>query len=110
MQATQGTSCNPFLLLSLLNCSSSWTEARKQFVDTRVAKKQLDSGFENFGDIRRFPELVHFSQNLGQSQARENVPNIAWNIPINRSHEPFHRDRKYSEGSDLNIITYTLYY
>ena len=67
----------------------------------------MASGSEKFGDISGFPELVHFSQNVGQVQARENVPNIAWNIPIDRSNEPFYCDRKYSKGSDLNIITYT---
>ena len=61
-----------------------------------------------YGDISEYPDLVHFSQNVGQDQARENVPNIAWNVTFDRSNEPFHCDRKY-EGSDLNIITYKLY-
>ena len=51
-----------------------------------------------YGDISGFPELVHFSQDVGQGQARQNVPNIAWDIPIDRPNEAFHCDRKYSKG------------
>ena len=59
---------------------------------------------KKYGEISGFPELVHFSNDVGQVGARQNVPNIAWNISLEKPNEPFYCERKYSEGWDFTEI------
>ena len=62
----------------------------------------FDTDDIKYGEFAGFPELVDFAQDVGQGQARQNVWNIAWDVPIEKPDEPFHCERKISEGWDFS--------
>ena len=68
--------------------------------------------FRFFGkaDSSGYPELVHFSKDVGQVQARENAPIAAWNQTIEKP-KPFCQGKAFTDRDfNLNVsLTFLLF-
>ena len=52
-------------------------------------------------DSSGYPEIVHFSKDVGQAQARENAPVTTWNLTVEKP-SPFEQAQIFT-GRDLTF-------
>ena len=67
-------------------------------------------GFFGKADSSGYPELVHFSKDVGQVQARENAPIAAWNQTIEKP-KTFCQGKAFTDRDfNLNVsLTFLLF-